>query len=505
MKYFTLKIKQNLFILLFVSGSLSLFSQEDSIIISDFEKNLDEMVNLWFIKHSESYTYQNRPDDIDTAYIPQFSREEYAERIAKMNSVIPLVYNNHVHAYIQVYGFRHRERVEVMLGLAEYYFPLFEEILEINNVPQELKYVAIIESALNPRARSRMGALGLWQFMPATGRMMGLAINSFVDERRDPILSTHAAALYLKQLHGMFNDWTLAIAAYNCGPGNVRKAITRSGGRRDFWEIYPHLPRETRGYVPAFIAAFYVFEHHADHNLFPRVVNYPKAVDTVMVKEAMTFHQIAQVLNMPLQLLEDLNPKYKLGAIPKTDEGMTLYLPIEYISPFIRMQNMVVSYRDSLAQDSATIAKVNSIASNTQVPVYYTIKSGDNLSLIASWFDVKVSDLREWNNIRDNTIVAGRRMTIYVPEHKQAHYAAINSMSFAQKQRMAGNTVATPQSQQQTSSSGRYETYTVRSGDTLWDIAQKYDNVSIADLRRLNNLSNSSRIHPGMVLKIRSL
>ena len=483
-----------------------MFSQDflprDSVMDTTFSANLDEMINLWYVQAADYYKYKDRPSSVDTAFVPTFSREEYAERIANMQSIIPLTYNNYVHSYIQVYGFRHRERVEIMLGLAEYYFPLFEEILDSYDIPQELKYLAIIESALNPRARSRAGAMGLWQFMPATGKMFGLSINSFVDERRDPLQSTHAAAQYLKQLHGIFNDWILAIAAYNCGPGNVRKAITRSGGKRDFWEIYAHLPRETRGYVPAYIAAFYVFEHHELHNLYPREVHFPSAVDTIMVRNAITFNQISQVIDIPLQLLEDLNPTYKLSAIPTTKQGSALYLPIEYITPFLKMQDAIMAYRDSVHQDSVKIAEINSIASNTQTVVYYTIKSGDNLSLIADWFDVRVSDLRAWNNIHGNTIVAGKRLQIYVPEHKQQYYTALNSMSFVQKQRASGS-VPTSQKNPETTKSGSYELYTVRSGDTLWGIAEQFESVSAEDLRKLNNLSNSSKIHPGMVLKVR--
>ncbi|HPY81762.1 MAG: transglycosylase SLT domain-containing protein [Bacteroidales bacterium] len=475
---------------------------QDSIIDTTFSANLDEMINLWYVQAADTYKYKNRPETVDTAFVPTFSREQYAEYIANMQSIIPLTYNNYVHSYIQVYGFRYRERVEIMLGLAEYYFPMFEDILTSYDIPQELKYLAIIESALNPRARSKAGAMGLWQFMPATGKMFGLSINSFIDERRDPFQSTHAAAQYLKQLHGIFNDWILAIAAYNCGPGNVRKAITRSGGKRDFWEIYAHLPRETRGYVPAYIAAFYVFEHHELHNLYPREVQYPSAIDTIMVRNAITFNQISQVIDMPLKLLEDLNPQYKLAAIPTTKQGSTLYLPVEYITPFLKMQDAIIAYRDSVHQDSVKIAEVNSIASNAQTVVYYTIKSGDNLSLIASWFHVRVSDIRTWNNIKGNTIVAGRRLQLYVPEHKQKYYEALNTMSFTQKQRISGN-ISSPQKTQETANSGSYELYTVRSGDTLWDIANKYESVSAEDLRTLNNLSKSSKIHPGMVLKIR--
>ncbi|MFO7867675.1 MAG: LysM peptidoglycan-binding domain-containing protein [Bacteroidales bacterium] len=482
--------------------SVQQYVKEDSAVINHFDRNLDQMVNLWYVSQSDMYTYTSRPADSDTAYVPEFPDSVYQKRIEDMQSqsVIPLVYNSYVRAYMRVYGFKFRDRVEVMMGLAEYYFPLFETIFEQYNVPYELKYLSIIESALNPHARSWVGATGLWQFMPATGRMFDLSVSSIIDERKDPMLATHAAAQYLSRLHGMFQDWTLALAAYNCGPGNVRKAIARSGGNRDFWEIYRYLPRETRSYVPAFIAAFYIFEHHEAHNLYPREVDFPPAVDTVMVTHAMSLSEISLILDLPEKLLYDLNPQYKLHTIPESQDGMSLYLPVDYVVPFIKAQKSILAYRDSVRRaDSIRIAQ-----SNKKVPVYYTVKSGDNLGFIADWYDVRVSDVRRWNNIRGNTIVVGSRLTLYVLERKKAYYDRINSLSFVQKQQLSGSN-----SKVISSSSNKdddsYTYYTVQSGDTLWDIAKLYNGVTISDLRRLNNLSYNTHIHPGMILKIKNL
>jgi len=496
--------------------SLSMKAQ-DTIVYSNFNSNLDSLINLWYVKNSDIHNYKNRPDTLDTTFIPSHTADYYISKIDEIQTVLPLTYNDRVQAFINVYGYKNREKFEIMLGLAEYYFPLFEEIFELHDAPQDLKYLAVIESALNPRARSRVGAMGLWQFMPATGKMFKLDITSYLDERRDPILATHAAADYLTQLYGMFDDWILAIAAYNCGPGNVRKAIARSGGKRDFWEIYPYLPRETRGYVPAFIGAYFVFENHEDFNLYPREVNYPAVVDTVMVTQSMTFNQISKVLGISEEMIEDINPQYKLGAIPKSKTGMSLYLPIEYVVPFVKLQDSIIAYKDSVNTDSIRLVKLKQATTNEKSVVYYTIKSGDNLSLIASWYNVNVSDIRRWNGIKGNNIRAGKRLTIYVPAHKQSTYNKVNKMSYAQKQKFAGNSSSVTETTTKATSSSsakiatttkasadNYHYYTVMPGDTLWDIAQKYDNVSTSDIKRLNGLY-SSRIKPGMKIKIKQL
>ncbi len=493
-------------VLIFLFTIHSAVFAQDSLINSSFYANLDSMVNLWYMQGADLYTYKERPSNYDSTLVPNFTNEEYKKRVSEMESAIPLTYNANVQAYINVYALKNRKKVEIMLGLAEYYFPMFEEILELQNVPQELKYLAIIESALNPRARSRVGAVGLWQFMPATGRMLKLEINSYIDERQDPIKSTYAAAEYLKSLHGMFDDWTLALAAYNCGPGNVRKAIARSGGKRDFWSIYPNLPRETRGYVPAYIGAFYVLEHHEDHNLFPRKIEFPSVVDTVQVKNAMTLNQISKVLNIPLKQVEDLNPQYKISAITKSEKGRTLYLPVNKISSFIALQDSIPRYKDSVNEDSIKIAKAKTAANYESSFVHYTIKSGDNLGLIADWFDVRLSDLRRWNNIYGTTIRAGRKLIVYVPDGKKDKYARINNMTFAQKQALSGKTVsASSAAKPKIPQNGNYQYHTVRSGDSLWSISQQYGNVTTDELKSLNGLTGRSTLHPGQKIIIKRL
>jgi len=472
------------------------------------------MMNLWYVQHcdvtdsAEYLTY--RGEDTLPVRLPD---SVYLERIRDMHSVVNLSYNKRVQAFINLYSIEKRDQVETMLGLSEYYFPMFEQILEEAGVPQELKYLAIIESALNPRAHSRAGAVGLWQFMYSTGKLYGLQIDSYVDERQDPVKATYAAAQFLKELNTIFGDWILALAAYNCGPGNVRKAIRRSGGKRNYWDIYNYLPRETRGYVPAYIAAMYVMEHHLDHNLYVRPAVLPTAIDTLQIKEKVHLQQIAEVLGMPMQQVRDLNPQYRRDVIPAGKKPYSLILPAEMIDPFLVYEDSIYAYKDSVFFNPATLEKAP-VAYKGYIPpapkgrtkLIYTIKSGDNLGYIAGWYDVRVSDLRYWNGIRGNMIRSGQKIAVYVPTSKVGKYKSINTMSLAEKQAYAaGGKLTANYSQKRTSShsSGDYVYYTVKSGDTLWSISKKFSGVSETDIMTLNNISNARYLSPGQQLKIK--
>jgi membrane-bound lytic murein transglycosylase D len=248
-------------------------------------------------------------------------------------------------AYIGVYTKNRRGQMEVMLGLTDYYFPIFEEVLDQYGLPLELRYLPVIESALNPRAVSRAKATGIWQFMFGTARMYNLTMNSLVDERRDPLASSHAAARYLRDLHGIYNDWTLALAAYNCGPGNVNKAIRRAGGSRNYWAIYNYLPRETRGYVPAFVAATYAMHYYDEHKLVPLAVDFPVYTDTIMIHQEMHLMQISEVLDIPVEMLRDMNPQYLSDIIPARDRSYSLRLPVDYSSRFIDNIDTIYAHR----------------------------------------------------------------------------------------------------------------------------------------------------------------
>jgi len=499
--------------------TLSAYPVNDTIIIKSdesteiIERDLDSLLNNWFVKMSVTGTDFYAADSIVT----EFSDSVYKDRIGRINSLIVLPYHNIIRNHIHVYTDRKVDRFQVMLGLQDYYFPMIEDIFDYYGLPVELKYLAVIESALNPNAVSRVGATGLWQFMYSTGRMYGLTINSVVDERRDPVKATHAAARYLKDLYGIYNDWILAIAAYNCGPGNVNKAIRRSGNRRDYWEIYYRLPRETRGYIPAYVAATYAMNYYREHNITPVQINMPLAIDTILVSQDMHLEQIAAVLGLPLDELRTMNPQYRTGLVPGKTRPSAITLPLDKLGDFIAMTDTITGYRREQYLTTVTQATVSQQSAysppdvNGKTKLTYVVKQGDNLGFISEWYDVGLSELRYWNNIYRNTIKVGQKLSIYVDPSKADRYSKISSMSFADKQKMEGKVTASsgtaaaavPQVSASAMTSGDYEFYTVRNGDTVWDIAKKFDGVSATDILMLNNISDASRIMVGQKLRIR--
>ena len=325
-------------------------------------------------------------------------------------------YNDIVRKFIDTYTVRLRGQVSFMLSACNFYMPIFEEALDAYGLPLELKYLPIIESALNPSAVSRAGASGLWQFMLSTGKLYGLESNSLVDERRDPIKATWAAARYLKDMYDIYKDWNLVIAAYNCGPGNINKAIRRANGKTDYWEIYNYLPRETRGYVPAFIAANYVMTYYCKHNICPMETNIPKATDTVQVTRDLHFQQIADLCHVPLDEIKSLNPQYKRNIIPGLSKPRTLRLPTEAISAFLDQQDTIYAHRATeFFKNRRTVASIGQGKSSSGDGnlTWYRIRRGDTLGGIARKFGVSVRQLRNWNGLRGNNIRAGRRLKIY--------------------------------------------------------------------------------------------
>ncbi len=471
--------------------------------------NLDSLINLWYIKNAVKTDYNLLEYD-SLAIIPEFSDSVYIERLQNIPSVIDLSYNKIVRNYIHVYTKQRRENVGAMIGYADYYFPKIEEIFESYGIPTELKYLAIIESALNPRAVSRVGATGMWQFMYGTARMYDLTVNSYIDDRRDPIKSAHAAALFIKDLYSMFNDWTLVIAAYNCGPGNVNKAIRRSGGNRDFWQIYYRLPRETRGYVPAYIAATYTFNYYKEHGIQPIYPEIPIATDTIMISDNLHLQQVSEVLHIPIKALRDLNPQYKQDIIPGKGTFLSLTIPLEYTGIFIDLQDSILAYKDSVFFNADnTIKNPQHSYYIPQAPtnrdkLIYTVKSGDNLGFISEWYNVRLSDLRYWNNIHGNMIRVGQKLNVYVPQGTASKYADINTLSFDAKQRRIGKTTTTTVTEVKPSQvDGDYIYYKVRSGDTLWEIAKQYPGITETDIMKLNNMTSGKSLKAGQMIKIK--
>ena len=374
---------------------------------------LDSLLNDWKAK-----TYIDLSKDCSTSNVnPQFSDSVYIDRLSRMPVIMEMPYNDIVRKFIDTYTVRLRNQVSFMLSACNFYMPIFEEALDAYNLPLELKYLPIIESALNPSAISRAGATGLWQFMLTTGKLYGLESNSLVDERRDPIKATWAAAHYLKDMYDIYQDWNLVIAAYNCGPGNVNKAIRRAGGKTDYWSIYNYLPRETRGYVPAFIAANYIMTYYCKHNICPMETNIPQATDTIQINRNLHFEQIVDICHVPLEEIKSLNPQYKRNIVPGDNKPYTLRLPTEAISAFIDNQDTIYKHRSAeLFKNRRTVNPVGTpsktTAGNGEL-IYYKIRQGDTLGSIARKFGVTVRQLRNWNGLRNNNIRAGRRLKIY--------------------------------------------------------------------------------------------
>jgi membrane-bound lytic murein transglycosylase D len=324
--------------------------------------DLDSLLNLYMAK-----TYLDAEDCNFRDVNPEYTKEDYMERLYRMPCVMEMAYNDVVRQFIDRYAGRLRHSVAYMLGASNFYIPIFEEALETYQLPLELKYLPIIESALNPKAVSRVGATGLWQFMLATGKQYDLKVNSLVDERRDPVKSSYAAARYLRDLYKIFGDWNLVIAAYNCGPGNISKAIHRAGNEnKDYWHIYPYLPRETRGYVPAFIAANYIMTYYSLHNICPMTTRLPAQTDTVMVNRNLHLEQVAEVLGLNIDMLRSLNPMYRRDVIPGATEPCPLRLPQAEISKFLDMEDSVYNYRADELLNKRVQVEVND-----DVPTYY--------------------------------------------------------------------------------------------------------------------------------------
>ena len=485
----------------------------DDSINTTFSNNLDSLVYSWYAKNTfKTTTYeQNRP-----AYNPEKIPDSvYIKRLEQIPSLIDLSYNKIVRNYIELYSKRRRSQVEMMMGVSEYYFPIFEEILDKEGLPQELKYLPIIESALNPRALSRAGASGLWQFMYATGRMYKLDINTFIDERRDPVKASYAAVKYLKDMYKVYGNWHLVIAAYNCGPGNVNKAIRRSGGKKNYWDIYYRLPKETRGYVPAFIAALYTFNYHKEHQLFPKPSNLPVACDTLLINEQLHFDQIASVINISKERLRELNPQYRADIIPASKNGYALKIPMEYTAKFIDNQDSIFAYKkdyyfsmkDKVVNPRDRYQKFAHVTPTGKAKVYYKVKSGDAIGLIASWFHVRTSNLRYWNNIRRNLIKVGQKLVLYVPKGKKSYYNSFNTMSYTQKQATLGKTVSSSKTSAKLTptpaGNGSYVYYTVRRGDNFWTIAKKFPGISNFDIMKINNIKNEKSLKVGQKLRIK--
>lgn len=383
-----------------------------TVIPDDFTSSLDFLLHNWAVDKNITSNCKSKPN-------PFTSEAQYRERLKKLPYVIEMPYNSSVQSFIDIYTQKSRRQVEYLLGLSEYYFPIFEEALEAASLPLELKYLPIIESALNPKAISRVGATGMWQFMIGTGRMYGLEVNTLVDERMDPVKSSKVATEYLKELYSIFSDWHLAIAAYNCGPGNVNKAIRRAGGKRDFWAIYPYLPAETRAYVPIFIAANYVMNYSDEHYLCPAKIRIPVLTDTIMLNRRVHMEQISAVLNIPMDELRLLNPQYRRDIIPGDIKPYPVCLPHNYANLFIDRRNEIYAYKASTLvdnrRDEVEIPKPVYTAPKNKPKskfTYHTVRKGQNLGSIADRYNTTVTKIKKANGLKSTKIKTGQRLKI---------------------------------------------------------------------------------------------
>ena len=391
---------------------VGLISDSTLTVPAEFDNTLDYMLQSWIIRRAI------RPNCTSASDVEVIADSIYKQRLSKMPCLMEMPYNSVVRSYIDLYTIKKRRQVEYMLGMSNYYFPLFEQVLGANNLPLELKYLSIIESALNTTIVSRMGAAGLWQLMIGTGRMYGLEINSLVDERLSPVKATNAAAHFLKDLYSIYGDWNLVIASYNCGPGNISKAMRRSGGKRDYWAIYSYLPKETRGYVPVFVAANYAMHYATEHNLCAATVSMPSITDTVMVRRRIHLAQIASVLNLPIEEIRLLNAQYRKDIIPGDIKPYALCLPLNYANSFIQKIDEISAYKtDELINNRRSQIEVQQAAEGiipggTGKVIYHKVKSGQTLSSVASKYGISVKKLKSWNNIKGSKLKKGQTLKI---------------------------------------------------------------------------------------------
>ena len=457
----------------YYEGNLDLVEESDEMI-----EKIDDLGNIKYFDDSKANTCNYPP-----GYIPRFSDEMYKKRFdtMRMNSTIEFVYRKEVKAFIDLYAVNKRDKTERLLGLSEFYFPMFEQCLDKYGLPLELECLAIVESALNPTAKSSVSAKGLWQFMYSTGKLYGLTETTLYDDRFDPLKATDAACRHLKDLYNMFGDWNLALAAYNSGPGNVRKAIRRAGGVKDYWAILPYLPKETRGYVPAFMAVNYVMKYHKEHNLCPLdpgIILH--GTDTVMVRDVLLFEQLNEYLHVPMEDLTFFNPQYKERIIPASSKKpMTLRLPEEYISKFIDNEQAVYAYKSTRKIEKEKLEE--QVRTMSDRSVHY-VKKGETLSTIAKKYHVSVKQLKAWNNLKSDNLRINQKLIVY------------SSGTPATSQSSSNN------STKQSTSSTTQKTHVVKKGETLDKISKMYK-CSIADLKKWNNLK-SNTINIGQKLKV---
>jgi len=451
----------------------------------------------------------------NTGVIPYFSDQEYIERMAKISCPIPLSYNRYVKDFIDLYAYKRRALTQRVMGLSNLYFPMYEEVLDKEGLPLEFKYLSIIESALNPVAVSRVGATGLWQFMYSTGIIYDLKVNSFTDDRRDPVKSTYAACKYFKDMYSIYGDWLLVIASYNCGAGNVNKAIKRSGGKKNFWEIMQFLPAETRSYVPAFIAVTYVMNYSREHNLYPITPAYSYfQVDTINVTKQVNFNVLANQIDLPLDVISFLNPIYKKNYIPDTEERYTLRLPTNKIALYMAKEEQILALSTPPTQYKYVDKKVVKT---------HIVRKNESVASVAAIYNMTSAELKRMNRLRSNSLMKGQRLSVNTtvkvkvpvesnqainkPKPTQNNVAVVDSsakdssLKTANVEDKTDSTAVAKVTPTIKVKQPKYVYHLVQPGDTLWNIAKRYNGVTIEMIKNINNL-RSSELKVGTKLKV---
>lgn len=489
-----------LFLSLAVSPSLMAQTPKQGVDTSYFNKideaNFDSLLHFFYMQQyaKQASRHQSRRASQLYAEFDNIPDSVFIRRLQNLHTVVPLTYNNEVRAFIKSYVRMMNRRLDAMLSLSEYYFPLFEETLDRYNVPEEMKYLTIVESALNPQATSRAGAAGLWQFIYSSGRSYDLEISSLVDERRDPYKSTVAAARLLSALYKMYGDWQMAMAAYNCGPGNVNKAIARSGGKRTFWEIYPYLPRETRGYVPKYIAATYIMNYYHEHGMTAGHYVLPIQVDTIHLHDNVHMGVVERFTGIPRQQLRQLNPQFRTDVVPAGSRVYAICVPSRYLSKFLSNEDTIYK----VSRDSVSAHSVANVAQSTVV--YHKVRKGETWSSIAAKYGVSVSNLRRWNGkSRKSTLKVGARLKIY---QQTATTAAISHSSDSTKvEPPSANPPKAQQAKTPAKQVNKNVYHTVKKGENLSSIAKRYG-TSPQHIRKLNNM-RSDAIRAGQRLRVK--
>ncbi len=476
-----------------------IFNLQDHADLAALDAKWMDLVKFYDQFDSSSMFVENLPSE--NVAVEELSTELLKKRLAALDAKTPfnMVYNLELEKLIKSYIKNRPKAISNLMAKSEYYFPLFEEKLDLYDVPLEVKYLAVIESALQPRARSRVGATGLWQFMLATGKQYGLEVNSYIDERQDPMQASEAAAQHLSDLYDIFEDWDLALAAYNSGAGNVNKAIRRAGGKKNYWNIRPFLPRETANYVPIFYATMYLFEYGESHNIVAdkqiksdQYLMHYFEVDTIQVKRNISFEQIKTTTGIDISLLEFLNPIYKLNVIPY-EEGKNYFLtlPKSYVGLFVQNEDLIYAYVDSEAakREKPLPEIITGITETENKVITYKVKRGDYMGKIAEKYHVSTKNIMKWNRLKSTKVHVGQKLKI----HQYGAVTIVQEKTNSDQKNTSSNVSQ--------SSKIKSITYTVKPGDSLLKIAKKYANVSVEDIKKWNNLKND-KINVGSKLKI---